>query len=481
VSAQAESVSAIADQLAGSVARFVRDERLPGAAVGVVVGDELAWSFGHGFADVEAERPSTPDGLYRIASITKTFTATAIMQLRDEGKLALDDPAVSHLPELADIDDPFAPVETITLRRLLSHESGLMSDPPGTEWASRTYETNVKANLAASHAIRGLVPPSSQTKYSNLAFQLLGEVVTRASGTPYGDYVMTNILEPLGMSSTAFEPPPPELAGRCVTGYAPRVLNDRLTPAVSAGPPHSPVAEGGLWSCVDDLARWVSAQFRTDGERGGDRVLSGASLREMHRPRYLAASSLREMRRPRHIYSETWTEAFCIGWYARRRGEETWIGHSGGLPGFITNVCFHREDRVGVIVLLNGHANASDLAIDLGDLALTAARGAVEPATIPEPLPSAYEPLLGLYTNDDWSLPAGIEWRDGSLTFFSIQDPEWRFTLSATADPWTFVVDPGFRESGESVVFERTGDGRVRAVLIASDRLVRLGPVEDVS
>src|SRR5204862_657108 len=144
------------------VAACVKKERLPGAAAGIVVDDALAWSTGYGYADVEARRPHDAQTLFRIASITKTFTATAIMQLRDEGKLHLDDPAVAHLPELRDAISPFGTVETVTIRRLLSHESGLMGDPPDTDWTFNRYEGSPLRNLARVGDIGTRVPPNTQ-------------------------------------------------------------------------------------------------------------------------------------------------------------------------------------------------------------------------------------------------------------------------------------------------------------------------------
>jgi CubicO group peptidase (beta-lactamase class C family) len=121
-----------ADEFEARLASFVKDNRLYGAAAGVVHSGELAWAGGAGFADITARRPSQPDTLYRIASITKTFTGTAIMQLRDAGKLDLDDPAVDWLPELKASGSPKT-IARVTIRRLLSHESGLIGDPPGTD------------------------------------------------------------------------------------------------------------------------------------------------------------------------------------------------------------------------------------------------------------------------------------------------------------------------------------------------------------
>jgi CubicO group peptidase (beta-lactamase class C family) len=133
------------------------------------------------------------------------------------------------------------------------------------------------------------------------------------------------------MTSTAFEPLPDELVGRCATGYGPRGFSDEL----EAAPAMPGVwAEGGLWSCVEDLARWLSFQFRVDaGPRAAAQVLAGSTLREMHRPRYLV--------------DDAWTEAWAIGWEAIRRDDVMWVQHSGGLPGFASNACFDPKEGSG--------------------------------------------------------------------------------------------------------------------------------------
>lgn len=130
-------IAAAAAELQARLVSFVRDNRLPGGAAGVVHGGELAWSSAVGYADTSTRRLTGPGTLYRIASITKPFTGTVVMQLRDAGQLDLDDPAVTYLPELRGAVSPFAPIERVTIRRMLSHESGLASEPPGTDWAVR--------------------------------------------------------------------------------------------------------------------------------------------------------------------------------------------------------------------------------------------------------------------------------------------------------------------------------------------------------
>jgi CubicO group peptidase (beta-lactamase class C family) len=452
-------VASGAQEFEAKLAAFVKDNRLYGAAAGVVHDDELAWSGGAGFADAAARKPAMAQTLYRIASITKTFTGTAIMQLRDAGKLDLDDQIVNWIPELAASADP-AKINAVTLRRLLSHESGLKSEPPGADWMQPVvaYEGAVERNLERVAEIFAAVPANVQTKYSNLGYQLLGEVVHRASGTEYPDYVEQAILEPLGMSSTSFEPLGQALADRCATGYNGRIFSDELDVA-----PAMPQlwAEGGLWSDTHDLAKWLSFQLAAHAAKPVESpVLATATRREMHSPRYLG--------------DDAWISAFGISWYGVRKDDVIWIQHSGGLPGFITNACFERKSRVGAIVLLNGVGNASDLAMALAGIARRLVQASPPPIVPPAPAPKQVRSLLGLYAPADMSEIVRLEWRDGKLVFVSMQDPAWQPELEPADDPDTFMVAPGLRQSGERVQFRRLPDGQVASAVMGSGTLLRL-------
>jgi D-alanyl-D-alanine carboxypeptidase len=456
------AVTNVATKLEAHATAFVREHRLPGASVGVVHGDRLAWSKGIGFSDIAARRAPDAGTLYRVASITKTFTGTAIMQLRDQGLLGLDDPAVAHLPELAVADSRFGPIESVTIRRLLSHESGLMGDPPGTDWDEPRYQGAVAANLANAAQIGTSVPPNTQQKYSNMGYQLLGEIVGRVSGQPYADYVRSQILDPLGMGSSGFLPLPDTLEQRRAVGYAPRGFSDDLRESV---PAPELVAEGGLLSCVDDLALWLSFQLREDGgARAGGQVLAGTTLAEMHRPRYLG--------------DDGWDLAWGISWYAVRKGELVWVQHSGGLHGFRSNVCFDPKQRVGAIALVNGDGDADTLAIGLAAIARDAVMAECAPIEPPPPLPQGYGDLLGLYAAPSFGFVLRLEWRDGRLTFVEPGEPQSRPTLTATDRADEFVVDRQVREAGEPCVFRRRQDGRVVAVALGPVVLRRLDPVE---
>ncbi len=441
------------EAIAGS---FVKEHRLPGAAVGVVHEGDLAWAGGVGFADRASRRPSDPRTLYRIASITKTVTATAVMQLRDEGKLGLDDPAVTYLPELESAKSPLGPIDSLTIRRMLSHESGLQSEPPGTDWSDVLYEDDPGRTLERAAEIEMRVPIHTQWKYSNLAYQLLGEIVSRVSGTPYPKYIRSKILRPVGMTSTSLDPLPPRLLTRCATGYEPRFVSDELELA-----PHDASifgAEGGLWSCVEDLARWLASQLAEE-----PKIIDKDTLKEMHKPRYLT--------------DEEWTTAWCIGWYARRRDDVVWIMHSGGYYGFVTCACFEPKEKVGAIALVNGIGNAPELALQLGTIARDAVRDAAPVIEVPDALPKEWRPLVGLYTAPHFGSVIRVEWLDGKLTVLDPDVPTWKPTLTPTDEADVFRIEPGFRESGELARFERGRDGRVVSLFLAVARLRRLEPL----
>jgi CubicO group peptidase (beta-lactamase class C family) len=455
-----------AEQFDAKLGAFVRENRLYGATAGVVHGDELVWSGGAGFADLASGRPSGPDVLYRIASITKTFTGTAILGLRDAGKLDLDDPVVKWVPELS--DSPSAQeIGGVTIRRLLSHESGLVSEPPGADFLAvpPRYEGVVARNLERVGEIYAAVPPNTQLKYCNLGYQLLGEIVSRASEIPYPQYVTERILSPLGMTSTGFEPLSAGLAERCAVGYSGRAFSDELAIAQSMPPIW---AEGGLWSSVADLARWLSFQIEAHPadratEVADSPVLSAATRREMHKPRYLS--------------DEEWTSAWGVSWYTVRKDDVTWVQHSGGLPGWVSNACFDRATRVAAVVLVNGAADASRLAMALGAQARELAETAPPPFAAPVPTPAELRPLLGLYAAPDMSFMIRVEWRDGKLTLVEGDGPGEALTIERGTDAGSFVVAPGFRQSGEPLIFQRRADGTVSSMLLGGGSLRRLDPV----
>ena len=259
----------------------VRNREQPAASIGIVYDQELVFAKGYGFADVAKKIPATPATAYRIASISKTFTAHAILQLRDAGKLQLDDPITKWIPELklAKID-PQSPV--ITIRQLLSHTGGIPREVDGTYWNDMNFPTR-EAMLPVLNRMGVVLPPETEWKYSNVALGLAGYIVEAASGEPYPEYVARHILGPLGMNGTRVIPPRdmPTLA----VGYGRRMAGKprRLEPFFSG---NYMLAASNLASTVEDLAKYVSLQFRR-GPAGGAQILKGTTLAEMQRVQWL--------------------------------------------------------------------------------------------------------------------------------------------------------------------------------------------------
>lgn len=443
-------MDSVAPKLHDRIANIVAERGLPGAAVGVVRDQELAWSAGFGFADIGAERRPDEHTLFRVGSITKTFTATAIVQLRDEGKLSLDDPLTHHLPEFGAVRNRFGTVEDVTLRRRLTHRSGLVGEPPHGHWETLTFPS-MEEIIASLPQIEVVIPPDSAFKYSNLAFALLGEVVTRVSGRPYVDYVRTAILAPLGMTSSAFALTD-TLRTRMATGYDPHPFEDEQSPS-----PHPLIngetAAGQLYSSVHDLARWIALQFRTEAPaREETQVLKGPSLEEMHRPLYMEPG---------------WNAGYCLSWMAIRRGENVYLGHGGGIHGFISQILFNKPHRTGAIALTNGSGpGAPEIAVETMEMLMTAANEAPRPAPRqrPVPTPPEWKRFLGRYVPPRGGIPLQVECRQGALVVTLPAPPAMPAPppthLEATDRPHVFLAKDG-RWAGEPVTFRLAEDGTV--------------------
>ncbi len=347
---------------------------LPGIAVGVVADQELIWATGFGFADTAKQVPMTPQTKFRMASHSKLFTATAIMQLREQGKLRLDDPVSKYLPwfqiKAADSDDP-----AITIEELLTHSSGLPREA-GSHWTTFEFPT--------TEQLRGLMAerqapfsPEVRWKYSNLAFSIAGMVIETVSGEKWADYVQQHIYTPLGMTSSSVD----QNVNGLAIGYG-RLMPDGtrgVNPFIDA---RGMAAATGITSTVDDMAKFVSAQFRR-GKMGGRQILGTGSLREMHRVRVL---------------ENNWTQGNAIGFAVRRDRDKVYVSHGGSYPGYQTNTLMQIDGKVGVIVLTNADdANPGAIATQLMNTVGEAVAKAATPA-----------PATTLKWDPAWSRFAGL-------------------------------------------------------------------------
>jgi CubicO group peptidase (beta-lactamase class C family) len=446
----ADSIQAAAEHIAQNFEAL----GAPGLAASIVHDDELVWSSGFGVTDLATRRTPDDGTVARVASITKTFTATAIMQLRDEGKLGLDDELSKHIPEFAKVRETGGRAKDVTLRRLLTHYSGLSAETSLLSWGAEEFPGR-DAVIAALPSTEVVIPADSQWKYSNLAFGLLGEVVERLSGVPYVEYMRANILGPLGFESTAFERSDLP-ADQLYTGYDAVIPSDpsraelRVADYRDLG---AVTSAGQLHSCVADLARWISFQFREDaGERSGSQVLSGRSLSEMHRPQYAAAD---------------WSSGQSLPWLVERAGDRVYHGHGGGVHGFASQITYNLPSRTGVVLLANAWpvAGVYSLGPQVMEVLLTGAAPVPVAAREPSlpaitPAPEALAPLLGYYIAEP-GVPANVEYRSGDLWItsppgesFPIHTPA---RMVATDDPGGYLLQGG-RGAGERAAFAPNGE-----------------------
>jgi CubicO group peptidase (beta-lactamase class C family) len=356
-------------------------DRLPSVAAAVVRKGEPVWSGAVGSASYEEGRDATPETQYRIGSITKTFTAVAIMQLRAAGALDLDDRLEQHIDGIVN--------GSPTIRRLLCHLSGLQREA-GEMFV--TGESPTEDELVASmRDVEFVLRPGESHHYSNLAFALLGQVVARRSGRPYMQYVNERIIGPLGLERTTWLPESPQAQGYLVDEYARTVWQEAETDMSGTA------AAGQLWSTVGDLALW--AAFLASGN---DDVLAAGLVEEMWFPQVMYDPS-------------DWALAWGLGLMLYNQSGRIYGGHGGAMAGHLAGVYIDRVSETGAAGLTNSGTRGN---MDLFAISLAAKTIELWPPGIDawrpeEEPPAGVRPLLGRW----WS--EGNEfifwWQDGTL------------------------------------------------------------------
>jgi CubicO group peptidase (beta-lactamase class C family) len=453
------AVESVVPALSNRVRSLMRQQGVPGVALGIVRDQTLAWVGCFGYADLASARQLDEHSVFAVASITKTITGLAIMQLRDLGRLGLDDPVVHYLPEFAAVRSRHGRAEDVSIRGLLTHRSGLVGESPTGHWSNMRFPTMAQI-LELLPRVEVVIEPASAFKYCNLAFALLGEIVARVAGCSFSAYVQAEILLPLGMTASGFEARD-EAQVHAVTGYMSERYED--VPAVAEDPPmNGYAAAAGLRSSVADLSRWAALQFRTRmGPRAGAQILAGASLSEMHRITYVESD---------------WKTGYAMPWMGVRIGENAYLMHPGSAPGFLSMLAFSKPHRIAVIVLTNkqGHRACATIAFEALEMIARVAREVPERDAPPTPAPAPFKPLLGRYAGEPaWGLVLHVEYRDGALLLVTPPDPyagppEPPMRLRATERAEVFVVGGG-RPAGEALTFERAADGRVIGFVLGDD------------
>lgn len=319
----------------------------PALVYGIVADGQLVYSGSIGFINIKKQTPATTSSDFRIASISKSFTALAILKLRDEGKLRLDDAAAQYIPELKNIKYLAADAPVITIRHLLSHAAGFPEDNP---WGDRQLaDTDADLVNLAQHVSFSNVPGVAY-EYSNLGFALLGKIITNITKMPYQQYITKYILEPLGMTHTYYEyakVPTDKLA----LGYKWMDNEWKEQPMLHDG---SYGAMGGLITSIEDFSKYMNLQLSAWPPRSTkeNAVIKRSSLREMQMPHNFSGINTGFRYNSGRACVTSSAYAYGLRW-SIDCDNKIFVGHSGGLPGFGSNWTILPDYGIGVVCFAN--------------------------------------------------------------------------------------------------------------------------------
>ena len=333
-------------------ADFVAQHHVTGLAYGLMVDGQLVHTGAVGYTDVATKTPVTAQSVFRIASMTKSFVALAVLRLRDEGRLRLDDPAEQYLPELKKAPRAPSDAPPFTIRQLLSHSAGLPEDNP---WGDRQMgRSDAELSALVGRGLSFSNAPGVHYEYSNLGYALLGRIVTRVSGQPVQTYISEKILRPLGMSHTTWDYQQVP-AARLAHGYgAPTATGpDPEEPLLPKG--ESFAALGGLLTSVEDFAKYLAFQADAAPGPGTAAEQNAGPVRRSSRREMQQAWSFAGLLRNRpngHTCPISIAYGYGLNVSHDCDGRRL-ISHSGGLPGFGSNWLLLPEYGIGVVAFAN--------------------------------------------------------------------------------------------------------------------------------
>lgn len=313
--------------------RYEREE-VPGFVVAIAHKGEILMSEAYGYADLEKKTKLTTNHIFRIASHSKTFTATGLMQLQEQGKLRIDDYVIDYLPWLKDHKDK--KWQKITIRQLMSHGAGVIRDGLNADYwqLERPFPTQeeLKKEILEADVV---IDSNTKLKYSNFGYSLLGMIIETVSGKTYNEYVSKNIVDSLGLKNTGPEYTP-KIDEKLVTGYT-RLEAARNRLPIAHIDTKSMAAATGFYSTAEDLCKYFTAQFI-----GSDKLLNDESKKEMQRVQWHAKTPGQDNH-----------EDYGLGLELEYLKDRKTISHGGGFPGHITKSIADPKDELVVVVLTN--------------------------------------------------------------------------------------------------------------------------------
>lgn len=356
---------------------YAEKNHFPGIVYGLVVDGKLIHTSSTGYADVEKKIMASPQSCFRIASMTKSFTAMAILQLRDQGKLQLDNPAYMYIPELKDQQYPSGDAAPITIRHLLSHAAGFPEDNP---WGDRQLAVSdeemikmIKKGISFSNV------PGIGYEYSNMGFAMLGYIIKKVSGQSYQKYIKDNIWAPLGLTNTYWDysdVPSNELA------YGYRWLNGTWVkqPLLKDG---AYGAMGGMITSMGDFSKYVAFHLSVwpPGNEKETGPINRSSVREMQHPWNVPSLNAQYKYPDGRACALASAYCFGLGWTKDCDGRVK-VGHSGGLPGFGSDWKILPDYGIGIITFANlTYASAGYVNIQALDTLISLAK--LQPRLLP--------------------------------------------------------------------------------------------------
>ena len=426
-------------------------DRIPGASVALVSDQVLVWSNGYGYSDLKEQKRATADTLYGICSISKLFTSIAVLQQRDAGKLRLDDPVVQYLPyanlKSSDSDSP-----PVTIHALLTHSSGLPRESAHPYWTDPDFPFPTKEEVVSGLDSQKMLYASDRYfQYSNLGITLAGEIVEKVSSKTYEEYVLEQILKPLGLSHTTPFLPEDQKGKMLATGYAAldRKGERELMPFYQT---RGIAPAAGFASNVKDLGSFASWQFRLLA-KGGTEVLKASTLREMQRV---------------HWTDPDWKTTWGLGFWVGKEEEQTRVGHSGACPGYFTTLLMDPKKKLAATVMMNAmNVSPGKFAAQLLKIVGPAIEEALdEKREKPKPPPVNLDQYSGLYWSA-WGEAIIVPWKEGlaALDLPSSDPIKELVELKHVAGNTFRRIRKDGDEPGEEVLFETGADGKITRVL----------------
>lgn len=302
-----------------------------GLAIGITKGDDIIYAKTFGFANIETQEAASFKTRFHIASVSKPFTAAAIMKLVQQGKLKLSDSIVKHIPEFTMKSDAY---KNITIQHILNHTSGIPRHVSADDWLSPKVGINaLEENLENVKNFELDFEPGSQFSYSNSAFDILGVLITRVSGMSFSEYVSKHILEPNGMTESTYNKPLDSLPKHWAKSYSYGLTNQEWQPY-----PHTDkyLPSSGLQATLLDMCKW-GIMHVNNGTYNGQEVLNNA-----HFNRFVAPT-----------YDTPWGDKIGLSWFLQSYLGRPIIMHTGADTGFESIMYIFPDDNISIVVMAN--------------------------------------------------------------------------------------------------------------------------------